>query len=62
MPTGSIQRKLRWVEIGVFRWVWASHHGAGYYFVNLGGLHLVFAFFPFLVSAAQIICEFWKNR
>jgi hypothetical protein len=35
---------------------------AGYYFVNLGGLHLVYALFPFPVSTAQIIGEFWKNR
>ncbi len=50
---GSVQRKLqRWVENGVIRWVWASHRGAGYYFVDLDGLHLVYAFFPFLVSTA----------
>jgi hypothetical protein len=28
----------------------------------LGGLHLVFTLFPFPVSTAQIIGEFWKNR
>ncbi len=61
-PKGSIQGKLRWVENGVFRWVWALHRGAGYYFVDLGGLHLVYAFSPFPVSMAQSIGEFWKNR
>ncbi len=44
---GSVQRKLRWVESGVFLWVWASYCGAGCYFVDLGGLHLVYNFFPF---------------
>jgi hypothetical protein len=37
---GSVQRKLRWVENGVIRRVWASYRGAGYYFVILGGLRL----------------------
>jgi hypothetical protein len=39
--------KLRWVESGVIRQVWASYCGPGHYFVVLGGLHLVFTFFPF---------------
>jgi hypothetical protein len=55
---GSVQRKLRWVENGVIQRVWASHCGAGYYFLELGGLHLVYDFFPFQVSTAQIIGEF----
>ncbi len=59
---GSVQQHLWWVENGVIRLIRASHHGAGHYFVDLGGLHLVYAFFPFLVSTAQIIGEFWKNR
>ncbi len=59
---GSVQRKLRWVENGVIRRVLASHRGAGYYFVDLGGLHLVYPLFPFPVSTAQIIGEFWKNK
>ncbi len=59
---GSVQRKLRWVENGVIRWVWAPHCGTEYYFVNLGGLHLVYDFFPLPVSTARIIGEFWKNR
>jgi hypothetical protein len=59
---GSVQLKLRWVENGVIRRVWASYRGSGYYFVVLGGLHLVFTLFPFPVSTAQIISEFWKNR
>jgi hypothetical protein len=59
---GSVQRKLRWVENGVIRQQWALHCGAGYYFVDLGGLHLGYAFFPFPFSTAQITGEFWKNR
>ncbi len=54
--------KLRWVESVIFWQVWASYHGAGYYFVVLGSLHLVYTFFPFPVSTAQIIGEFWRNR
>jgi hypothetical protein len=59
---GNVQQKLRWVENGVIRRVQASHRGAGYYFVDLGGFHLVYALFPFPVSAARIIAEFWKNK
>jgi hypothetical protein len=60
---GIVQRKLRWAESGVIQQVWALYHGAGYYFVVLGGLHLVFfTFFPFPVNTDQIKGEFWKNR
>jgi hypothetical protein len=59
---GNVKRKLRWVENGVIRRVWALHRGAGHYFVDLGGLHLVYAIFLFPVSTARIIVEFWKNR
>jgi hypothetical protein len=38
----------------------ASYCGAGYYFVDLGGLYLVYAFFPFPVIMAQIIGDFWR--
>ncbi len=55
---GSVQRKIRWVESGVFLQVWASHRGTGYYFVDLGGLNLIYLLFLFLVSTAQIIGEF----
>jgi hypothetical protein len=34
---------------------------AGHYFVDLGGFHLVYAIFPFPVSTARIIGEFWKK-
>jgi hypothetical protein len=54
---GSVQQKLKWVKSGVFLLVWASYFGAGCYFVVLGGLHLVYTFFPFPVSMAQIIGE-----
>jgi hypothetical protein len=59
---GSVQRKLRWVENGVNRSVGASDCGAGHSFVVLFGFHLDFAIFTFLVSTAQIIGKFWKNR
>jgi hypothetical protein len=32
------------------------------FFVILSGLHLVFTFFLFPVSTAQIMSKFWKNR
>jgi hypothetical protein len=57
---GSAQRKLRWVENGVNRSVGASDCGAGHYFDVLFGFHLGFAIFPFPVSTAQVIGEFWK--
>jgi hypothetical protein len=44
---GSVQQKIRWVESGVFRRVWASYCGAGCYLAILGGLHLVYTFFRF---------------
>jgi hypothetical protein len=56
---GSVQRKLRWVENGVDRSVGASDCGAGHSFVVLFVFHLDFAIFPFPVSTAQIIGEFW---
>jgi hypothetical protein len=34
----------------------------GVFYVVLLCLHLVFTIFPFLVSTAQFIGEFWKNR
>jgi hypothetical protein len=42
--------------------VGASDSGAGHFFVVLFGFHVDFAIFPFPVSTAQIIGEFWKNR
>jgi hypothetical protein len=59
---GSVQRKLRWVENGVKRSVGASDCGAVHSFVVLFVFHLGFAIFPFPVSTAQTISEFWKNR
>ncbi len=50
---GNVQRKLKWVENGVIRRVQASHRGAGYYLVDLGVFHLVYALFPFPVSTSQ---------
>ncbi len=59
---GSVQRKLRWVKNGVNRSVGASDCGAGHSFVFLFRFHLGYAIFPFPVSTAQIIGEFWINR
>jgi hypothetical protein len=39
---GIVQQKLRWVEIGVNRWVMLQYCGAGHYFLILKGHHLVF--------------------
>ncbi len=59
---GSVQRKLRWVKTGVNRWVWASDHGPGQYFIVKVSLHLALSLFPFLVSTTQFIGELWNNR
>ncbi len=59
---GSVQQKLRWVENGVNRSVGASDCGARRSFLVLIRFHLGFAKFPFPVSTAQIIGEFWINR
>jgi hypothetical protein len=55
---GSVQRKLRWVETGLKRWVWPSDRGAGPHFIVKASLHLVFSLFPFPVSTTQFIGEF----
>jgi hypothetical protein len=34
---GIVQRKLRWVESGVNRWVMLQYWGAGHYFFNFKG-------------------------
>jgi hypothetical protein len=39
---GIVQRKLRWVESGVNRWVLLQYWGAGHYFLILKGHYLVF--------------------
>ncbi len=59
---GSVQRKLRWVENGVNRSVGASDCGAGHSFDVLFRFHLGFSIFPFPVSTAEFIGEFWKNK
>jgi hypothetical protein len=59
---GSVQQKLRWVENGVNRSVGASDCGAGHSFIVLFSFHLGFTIFPFPVSTAEFIGEFWKNK
>jgi hypothetical protein len=59
---GSVQRKLRWVENGVNRSVGAWDSGAGHSFVVLFRFRLDFAIFPFPVSTAEFVGEFWTNK
>jgi hypothetical protein len=59
---GSVQRKISWVKNGVNRSVGASDCGAGHSFVVLFRFHLGFTIFPFPVSNAKLIGEFWKNK
>ncbi len=54
--------KLRWVENGVNRSVGASDYGAGHSFFVSFRFHLGFTIFPFPVSTAEFIGEFWKNK
>jgi hypothetical protein len=42
MFKGIVQQKLRWVESSVNQWVTPQYWGAGHYFLNLKGHHLLF--------------------
>jgi hypothetical protein len=57
----NVQRKLGWVKNSSSCWVLAWDCGAGHYFFVLFYVLLGFAIFPFPVSTAQFIDEFWKN-
>ncbi len=59
---GSVQQKLRWVKNGGNRCVGVTDCGTRHSFVVLFGFNLGFAVFPFPISTAHIIGEFWKNR
>ncbi len=59
---GSVQQKLRWIENGVNRSIGASDCGPGNSFAVLFRFNLVFTIFPFLVSIAKFIGEFWTNK
>ncbi len=59
---GSVQRKLRWVKNSANRWVLAWDYGAGHYFEFLLCRHLVLKIFPFPVSTAKLIGDFYNNR
>jgi hypothetical protein len=59
---GSVQRKLWCVQNGVNRSVGAWDSGAGHSFVVLFRFRLGFAIFPFPVSTAEFIGEFWTNK
>jgi hypothetical protein len=57
----SVQRKLRWVESGINRWVLASDCGAGHYFDFLLRHRLALNIFPFPVTTAKLIGEFLEQ-
>jgi hypothetical protein len=59
---GSVQRKLRWVKIGANHWGIAWDCGAGHYFDLLIRRRLVLNVFPFPVSKAKLLGEFYTNR
>jgi hypothetical protein len=61
MLKGIVQRKLRWVESGVNRWVMLKYWGAGHYFLILKGHYLVFRIKCFAAIGAQIIGNVGKN-
>ncbi len=58
----SVQQKLRWVWIGVNRLPMAWGCGAGHYFDFLLCRHLTLNIFPFPVTTAKLIGEFYNNR
>ncbi len=58
---GIVQRKLRWVESGVTRWVMLQYWGAGHYFLILKGHHLVVRIKRFSATRAQIISNVGNN-
>jgi hypothetical protein len=49
---GIVQRKLRWVESGVNRWVVLQYWGAGHYFLILKRHHLQFRIKRFAATSA----------
>jgi hypothetical protein len=59
---GSVQRKLRWVENGLNPLVHNLDRGARHYFFIFVHLHLFLTIFPFLVSTAEFIGEFWAKK
>jgi hypothetical protein len=59
---GSVQRKLRWVWNSANRCVWAWDCGAGHYFEFLFRCRLVLNIFPFPVSTAKLLGDFYNNR
>jgi hypothetical protein len=58
---GNVQQKLRWVENGVNRCVWAWDCGVRSFYVVLLRRRLVFTIFPFPVSTAQVTGKFWMS-
>jgi hypothetical protein len=59
---GSVQRKLRWVYNSANHWVLAWDCGAGHYLEFLIHHCLVLNIFPFPVSTAKFVGEFYNNR
>ncbi len=58
---GIVQSKLRWVKNGTNSWVLAWDCGAGHYFQVLICRRLVLNIFPFPVSTAKFIGDFYNN-
>ncbi len=58
---GTVQRKLRWVESGVNRWVMLQYWSAGHYFLILKGHYRVFRIKRFAATWAFIIGNVGKN-
>ncbi len=59
---GSVQRKLRWVQIGANRWIMAWDFGAGHYSDVLLRHRLALNIFPFPVTTAELIGKFSNDR
>jgi hypothetical protein len=58
---GIVQRKLRWVKNGTYRWVCLKGCGAGHYLLILQGGHLGYNKKSFAANKAQFISTVEKN-
>ncbi len=59
---GSVQRKLRWVLKSANHYILALDCGAGHYFDFLIHHCQVLNIFPFAVSTAKLIGDFYNNK
>jgi hypothetical protein len=58
----NVQRKLRWVKNSTNHYIFAWDCGAGHYFEFLTCRCRVLNIFPFPVSAAKLLGDFYNNR